>query len=59
VKGAGGPNGERVYWPAGFERMTPAERVKALEVGWWLDGDAIVTRNGERLPLDDPRKAKP
>jgi hypothetical protein len=59
VKGYGYPHGERVWWPAGLERMTPAERIAALDAGWWLDDDAIVTRKGERLPLEDPRKPKP
>lgn len=48
-RGSGGPNGDRVWWPAGLAEMTPAERVHALAHGWWYDGSEIVTRDGRRL----------
>lgn len=53
MKGTGGPNGVRVWWPAGLGDLTPAERVEALERGWWRDGDYVVTREGERIPAEE------
>lgn len=47
--GSGGPNGSRVFWPAGLEELSPAARVEALERGHWPDGDHIITRDGRRL----------
>jgi hypothetical protein len=47
--GSGGPNGARVFWPAGLEQLRPAERAAALQRGYWPDGDHIVTRDGRRL----------
>jgi hypothetical protein len=33
-----------------LQDLSPADRVAALERGWWRDGDSyIVTRAGERL----------
>jgi hypothetical protein len=45
----GGGNGVAVWWPAGLEALTPAERAAALERGYWPDGDHIITRDGRRL----------
>lgn len=65
-RGSGGPNGDRVWWPAGLAEMTPSERVNALAHGWWYDGLDIVTRDGRRLspvptglPTDHPFKLDP
>lgn len=46
--GNGGPNGCRVWWPAGLDELPPAERAAAITRGWWFDGDAIVTIEGRR-----------
>lgn len=53
IYGNGGPNGARVFWPAGLEIMSPGERVEALRRGHWPDGDTgyIVTRDGRRIYL--------
>lgn len=51
VFGCGGPNGNRVWWPAGLESLTPAERVAALERGSWADGDHVIFADGRRLYL--------
>lgn len=55
--GNGGPNGARVFWPAGLESLSPAGRVRALERGHWPDGDHIITSDGRRLhrPLEAAR----
>ena len=63
-RGSGGPNGDRVWWPAGLCEMTPSERVHALAHGWWYDGADIVTRDGRRLSpvstaLSTDRRAEP
>lgn len=48
-RGSGGPNGDRVWWPAGLEHASPSERVTALDRGYWFDGPDLVTRDGRRL----------
>jgi hypothetical protein len=48
VYGNGGPNGARVWWPAGLGELAPADRVAALARGWWDDGDHVVFADGRR-----------
>lgn len=42
------PDGERIYWPAGFENMTAEERQAAIDRGYWIDGDFIQHFSGRR-----------
>ena len=42
-------NDQATWWPAGMEKMTPRERVEALERGWWRDGKYIIYKDGRRV----------
>lgn len=60
--GVGGFTGYRIWWPAGLESMTPAERAEALERGWWdvATDDPIrferLFLDGQKLTIFSSRK---
>lgn len=39
-------HGHGLYWPAGLNELHPSERVRALERGYWEDGDNLIHRDG-------------